>query len=184
MAVDRAAEHRALAAQVWRQVFNLFVGTKGPREQVLHRLRLSPNDAKTLCMMDAMAAKPMRAVADMCCTDASNATWVVDRLESQGLVERKAVPGDRRVKLVGLTPRGVKTRSEIMQAMHEPPLEVLALDRDDLVALGRLLAKIPLPADATPQQPAAVSSSRSSATSAKRRPPSTARRRRPAKQRT
>lgn len=147
MSIDRAAEHRALAAQVWRQVFELFVRTRTQREHVLRRLQLSPNDAKTLCTMDAALAKPMRALADACSTDASNATWVVDRLERQGMVERKSVAGDRRVKLVGLTARGVKARSAIMEAMHEPPIEVLALDRDDLAALARILAKIPLVAE-------------------------------------
>ena len=144
MSIDRASEHRALATQVWRQVFDLFVKTKGQREQMMQRLQLSPNDAKTLCLLDSAEAKPMRALAEACCTDASNATWVVDRLESLGLVERRAVPDDRRVKLVALTTRGAKTRSAIMQAMHEPPLEVLALDRNDLVTLGKILAKIPL----------------------------------------
>ncbi|MGQ0640507.1 MAG: MarR family winged helix-turn-helix transcriptional regulator [Gemmatimonadaceae bacterium] len=147
MAIDRAAAHRALAAHVWRQVFDLFVRTRGQRDHVLKRLQLSPNDAKTLCTMDAVTAKPMHALAEACCIDASNTTWVVDRLEAQGLVERRTVPGDRRVKLVGLTPRGVKARSAIMEAMHEPPLEVLALDRDELDALAAILDKIPLLAD-------------------------------------
>ncbi len=144
MSIDRAVEHRALAAQVWRQVFELFVKTKGQREHVMQRFHLTPNDAKTLALLDSSDAKPMRALAQACCTDASNATWVVDRLESLGLVERRAVEGDRRVKLVALTTRGAKTRAAVMQAMHEPPLEVLALDRNDLVALGKILAKIPL----------------------------------------
>ena len=147
MSLDRAAEHRALAAQVWRQVFELFVRTRGQRDHTLLKHRLSPNDAKTLCMMDASVAKPMRALADACSTDASNATWVVDRLESQGLVERRSVPGDRRVKLVGLTPKGAKIRAAIMEAMHQPPLEVLALNRNDLVALANILTKIPLVAE-------------------------------------
>jgi len=147
MSLDRAAEHRALAAQVWRQVFELFVRTRGQRDHALLKHRLSPNDAKTLCMMDASVAKPMRALADACSTDASNATWVVDRLESQGLVERRSVPGDRRVKLVALTPKGAKIRAAIMEAMHQPPLEVLALDRNDLVALASILTKIPLIAE-------------------------------------
>ncbi len=144
MPIDRAVEHRALAAQVWRQFFELFVKTKGQREHVMQRFHLTPNDAKTLALLDSSEAKPMGALAEACCTDASNATWVVDRLESLGLVERRAVPGDRRVKLVALTTRGAKTRNAVMQAMHEPPLEVLALDRNDLVALGKILDKIPL----------------------------------------
>jgi DNA-binding MarR family transcriptional regulator len=153
MPVDRAADHRALAARVWRQVFELFVRTRGQRDHVLQRYQLSPNDAKTLCMMDASSGQPMRALANLCCTDASNATWVVDRLERQKLVERRTVPGDRRVKLVGLTTRGAKVRSAIIEAMHEPPLEVLALDRSDLAALGTILSKIPLLAEFAAESP-------------------------------
>lgn len=163
MAVDRAAEHRALAERVWRQVFELFIRTRGQRDHALQRYQLSPNDAKTLCMMDASSGQPMRALANLCCTDASNATWVVDRLERQGLVERRSVPGDRRVKLVGLTSRGVKVRNAILEAMHEPPLEVLALDRADLAALGAILTKIPLIADLATQTPTANASSGESA---------------------
>lgn len=176
MAIDRASEHRALAAQVWRQVFELFVRTRAQRDHVLRRLQLSPNDAKTLCTMDEALAKPMRALADACSTDASNATWVVDRLERQGLVERKSVAGDRRVKLVGLTARGVKARHAIIEAMHEPPIEVLALDRDDLAALAKVLAKIPLMAElsllpGTPPLPPPPATRSSTPAAEKRRRP-------------
>jgi hypothetical protein len=63
------------------------------------------------------------------------------------------VPGDRRVKLVALTSRGVKARAMILDAMHAPPMPVLALDRDDLAALHKLLAKIPL-SESAPEEPA------------------------------
>jgi DNA-binding MarR family transcriptional regulator len=157
MAGDRTSEQHALAAQVWRQFFDLFTRTRGQREHVLQRYELSPNDAKTLCTMDPQEAKPMRALADLCCTDASNTTWVVDRLEGRHLVERRAVPGDRRVKLVGLTSRGRKTREAILAAMHEPPEELIALDKEDLAAMARILSRIPLlasssAADTTPPE--------------------------------
>src|SRR4029453_18040920 len=42
--------------------------------------------------------------------DASNATWMVDRLEERGLAERRSSPTDRRGKLVGLLARGPKPR--------------------------------------------------------------------------
>jgi DNA-binding MarR family transcriptional regulator len=184
MPVDRASEHRTLAASVWRQVFELFVRTRGQRDHVMQRYQLSPNDAKTLCMMDPANGQPMRALANLCCTDASNATWVVDRLERQGLVERRTVPGDRRVKLVGLTPRGVKTRNAIIESMHEPPLEVLALDRADLVTLATILTKIPLVAEfaasVNPATPSASSpESKGSAPTSIQRAGTRSRRRRP-----
>jgi hypothetical protein len=54
--------------------------------------------------------------------------------------------------------------------MHEPPLEVLALDRDDLVALERILAKVPI-ADATQPNPPAVSVTADRPTAPVARPP-------------
>ena len=45
----------------------------------------------------------MRVLADEWTCDASNATFIVDRLEERGLAERRSVPEDRRLKLVVLT---------------------------------------------------------------------------------
>ncbi|MEW5916543.1 MAG: MarR family transcriptional regulator [Gemmatimonadota bacterium] len=156
MPVERTSERHALAAKVWRQFVDLFTRTRGQREHVLQHYGLSPNDAKTLCAMDPREAKPMRALADLCCTDASNTTWVVDRLESRNLVERRSLEGDRRIKLVGLTTRGAKTRDAVLAAMHQPPQELIDLDPEDLAQLTRILAKIPLLAEvnAEPALPA------------------------------
>lgn len=134
---------RAVAAEVWRRLFEVFMSTRPQRDEVLGRVGLTPNDSKALFSLDATEGKPMRALADAWGTDASAATWVVDRLERKGLAERRAAPSDRRVKLVVLTSRGAKTRDEILRAFHEPPPELLALDRQELQTLGELLAKIP-----------------------------------------
>jgi DNA-binding MarR family transcriptional regulator len=85
----------------------------------------------------------MGTLAEEWACDASNATWMVDRLEGRGLAERKASPTDRRVKLVVLTPLGRKTRAAIMEGMYEPPPELLRLDRADLEALRDALARLP-----------------------------------------
>jgi DNA-binding MarR family transcriptional regulator len=84
----------------------------------------------------------MRTLADEWECDASNATWIVDRLERLRLAERRTVPSDRRVKLVVLTPKGVKTKAEVVRTFHLPPAELLELDRTDLATLQRVLAKL------------------------------------------
>jgi len=48
--------------------------------------------------------------------DPLNVTFLVDRLEERGLVERQTDPADRRVKLVGLTTAGVHIRNQIVRA--------------------------------------------------------------------
>jgi DNA-binding MarR family transcriptional regulator len=54
------------------------------------------------------------------------------------------IPGtDRRVKTVVLTPLGAKTRAAVIERLHEPPDDLLALDREDLEELRAALAKLP-----------------------------------------
>jgi len=133
---------QAVAAEVWHHLFAVFMSTRWQRDAVLERLGLTPNDAKVLNTLDGTQGKPMRALAEEWGTDASNVTWVVDRLTEKGLAERRPVAHDRRVKLVVLTPRGVKVRDQILRAFHEPPPELVTLDRQDLLALRGILEKL------------------------------------------
>src|SRR5687767_12507885 len=106
-----------LAAEVWRSMFGFLIATRSQRDKVLakHGLTgLTPNDSKALFSLQPGEGKPMGALAGEWTCDASNATWMVDRLEERGLAERRAVAGDRRVKMVFLTPLGVKTRKKLM----------------------------------------------------------------------
>ncbi|HEX6533910.1 MAG TPA: MarR family transcriptional regulator [Gemmatimonadaceae bacterium] len=138
----RSSSKRALAGEAWRQLFQLFMSTRWRRDAVLERHGLTPNDAKALHSLDVAEGMRMRALAEAWGTDASNATWVVDRLERKGLAERRTIASDRRVKLVVLTERGARTRDAILRAFHEPPPELLALERGDLLALTEMLARL------------------------------------------
>jgi len=133
---------QAVAAEVWHHLFAVFMSTRWQRDAVLQRLGLTSNDARALNTLDATEGKPMRALAEAWGTDASNVTWVVDRLTQKGLAERRPLAHDRRVKLVVLTSRGVKTRDQILRAFHEPPPELLTLDRQELLALRGILEKL------------------------------------------
>ncbi|TDD23906.1 MarR family winged helix-turn-helix transcriptional regulator [Nonomuraea diastatica] len=73
---------------------------------------------------------------------------VVDDLERKGLAVRKAVPGDRRVRAVEITPQGV----ELFDAAHvaaEPPAERLVADLEpgEAEQLKELLTRIAYPKD-------------------------------------
>ena len=84
----------------------------------------------------------MRSLADAWRCDPSNATWIIDRLETLGLAERRSVPTDRRVKLVVLTRKGEKTRAALLREFQQPPTELAALDRADLEKLVNVLRKL------------------------------------------
>jgi DNA-binding MarR family transcriptional regulator len=125
----------ALAAEAWKRLFTFFMKTRSQRDRLLARLRLTPNDVRALTELDGSSGRTMRSLAEEWGCDASNATWIVDRLEKRGLVERRAKPGDRRVKLVVLSAAGVKARKQLLDGLFEPPPEVLALPRATLEML-------------------------------------------------
>jgi len=129
------AKKARLAAEAWKRVFTFFMQTRSQRDTVLARLALTPNDVRALTELDVTTGRTMRSLAEEWGCDASNATWIVDRLEKRGLVERRSKPGDRRVKLVVLTPAGAKTRKQLLDGMFEPPPELLALPQKTLEVL-------------------------------------------------
>ena len=143
----------ALAADVWRRIFDFLIATHAQRDAVLQRFGFTPGDSKVLMHLEPDKGRTMRSLAEAWTCDASNATWMIDRLEKRGLVERRAVAGDRRVKEVVLTPRGVETKAALREALYQPPSELLDLPLADLEALRDALEKLPARAETlTPSQ--------------------------------
>jgi DNA-binding MarR family transcriptional regulator len=138
----RTSSKDDLAARVWRAMFAVLMRSAPHRTRSLAKRGLTPNDARALGTLAVDAGKPMRALAEAWECDPSYATWIVDRLENLGLAERQAEPKDRRVKLVALTKKGLRTRTQLMDDFHQPPPEIAGLDREDLEALDRILAKV------------------------------------------
>lgn len=138
-----------LAQRAWGLMFDFLVRTSPQRNKSLARRGLTANDARALTSLDPHDGRTMRSLADGWECDASNATWIVDRLERLGLAERRADPHDRRLKLVVLTTKGLKTKGQLMAEFHTPPPELLELDRSDLETLQRILEKLPASAVAT-----------------------------------
>jgi DNA-binding MarR family transcriptional regulator len=134
-----AKDKAALAAEAWKRMFDFFMRTGVQRGRVLARMGLTPNDARALSALDVPGGRTMRSLADEWGCDASNATWIVDRLEERGFAERRALAGDRRVKLVVLTAAGAKARQKVLEGMYEAPPELVALPRASLEVLRNSL---------------------------------------------
>jgi DNA-binding MarR family transcriptional regulator len=132
----------ALARRVWQAMFDVLIRSAPQRTTSLARRGLTPNDSRALFSLDVREGRTMRSLADAWKCDPSNATWIVDHLEELGLAERRSVARDRRIKLVMLTGKGERTRTELLEEFHQPPTEFSALDRADLEALDRALSKL------------------------------------------
>lgn len=133
----------ARARRVWQLMFDFLISTGSHRTEVLGRFGLTPNDSRALSTLSQEDGRTMSSLADEWRCDASNATWIVDRLERAGLAVRRDQPNDRRVKLVLLTAKGARLKAELMEAFYAPPAELLALDAADLTTLQRLLERLP-----------------------------------------
>src|SRR5215475_5537698 len=135
-------EKTTLAEGVWRMMFDLLMRTAPHRARILGEHGLTPNESRGLFTLDRHEGRTMRSLADAWQCDPSYATWVVDRLDKLGLAERRAVSHDRRVKLVLLTGKGEKTKTDLLKEFHRPPSELAALDRENLESLHRVLIKL------------------------------------------
>jgi DNA-binding MarR family transcriptional regulator len=138
---------RQIAEAVWRLMARVTLARLqlGEHFRMLRDEGLTPGHLKTLVFLDGDDARPMGAIAEGLAIDASQVTWLVDRLEERGFVERGALTGDRRVKTVALTPSGLAFRRKLLEHVYEPPPELVALDAATLAALRAQLEQLPVP---------------------------------------
>ena len=145
-----SSRKRKLAGAAWAPLARFFFDTVRHRQRALSAAGLTPNDARALMALGTSSGRTMRDLATEWMCDASNATFIVDRLEDRGLAERRTVQADRRVKLVVLTELGRQTRARVLRQFFEPPPELLRLSRADLEALREAVEKLPVTPDGWP----------------------------------
>ncbi len=142
VATSEDSDRSQVAAQVWRTLYD-FCQTEYARHLAsAAELGLSPGLLKALMWFDPDEAHPMRVLADQWGSDASTVTWLVNRLEEQGLVERRAHATDRRVKVVALTEQGHQTRTELLTRLYRPPAAFADLSPAELHVLRNLMPKL------------------------------------------
>ena len=107
----------------------------------LAELGLAPMQAMALRQLDPESPMPMGALAEALRCDNSNVTGIADRLEAAGLVERRPVPNDRRVKGLVLTDRGREMRSEVERRWAQPPEPLAELGTADAETLRDVLRR-------------------------------------------
>jgi DNA-binding MarR family transcriptional regulator len=133
---------QASAAEVWRLLLRCAMSQFGRSSEIVQRFGLTPGHTKALLMIDPDQPLPMGNLAQLFSCDASTVTWLVDRLEERGLVERRGLASDRRVKTVALTPLGIKTKKALEEELYQPPEELLALSRSALEELRHTLTEM------------------------------------------
>lgn len=84
-------------------------------------------EAQAIALRELAEPRTLRALAGRMHCEASNATFVADRLEAMGLLERRPHPTDRRAKLLHLTPDGAAMREQVIKQLNiDAPLARLS----------------------------------------------------------
>ena len=138
-----------LAARAWQAMRTLVLDRYDRRKKVCDALGMSFIRAKALRRI-AGGPLTMRELAAGLGTDPPYTTVVVDDLERRGLVVRAVRPGDRRSKIVSITPPGREQARLADQILAAPPGPVRELPAADLAMLDRVLSRLLGPEDNEP----------------------------------
>jgi DNA-binding MarR family transcriptional regulator len=130
------------AARAWRLMYGLMMERKQDIPRIAAANGINPGAMHALMHLDAEAPQSMSALADTLKCDASNVTWLIDRLEESGLAERRPHPTDRRIRTVAITAKGAQVRTEIEAQLFEAPATLRRLSDRDLETLCEVLEKV------------------------------------------
>jgi DNA-binding MarR family transcriptional regulator len=85
----------------------------------------------------------IREISDEMLVTPANMTGIIDRLESRGLIRRGSREGDRRAKIIGLTPKGKALQEKVAAEYSEFMQKSLrVLTRDEQKTLSDILVKL------------------------------------------
>ena len=147
MSLRKTADHAPKTAppgthpeESWATVIALCFSVRDWWSAVCAELDLTPSQGMALRSLDRPL--PMSTLADALACDASNVTGLVDKLESRGLIARRAADNDRRVKLLCVTERGRSLRDRLIKRLLVPPAALAALPLEFKSRLTATLRKV------------------------------------------
>jgi DNA-binding MarR family transcriptional regulator len=133
---------KSQACEAWQLLMRLFFTQRADLPALASEFELSPAQCHVLHLIEPDGPIPMGRLAEALACDASNVTGLVDRLEARGLVRRQLSAGDRRVKVLELTPVGARLRSTVLERMTKPPDTLGRLSPDEQRALVKILKRL------------------------------------------
>jgi DNA-binding MarR family transcriptional regulator len=130
------------SCRAWSLLMQFYFTQRSHLPPMGAELALSPAQCHLLHALEADRPLTMGQLAERLACDASNITGLADRLESRGLVRRRPSPEDRRVKVLDLTPAGVKVQAQLRERMTARPPTLERLSPREREMLARLLARL------------------------------------------
>jgi DNA-binding MarR family transcriptional regulator len=132
------------AAEAWRLIRSISHDPTAMAacHQVTQETGLPLAPVRALLVLPLTGSLSMRQLARRLGCDNSYVTPLVDALEKRGLAVRQPHPTDRRIKVIVLTPEGLKFARRVQLADTTPPAAFSALTEAEVATLGQLLRKL------------------------------------------
>jgi DNA-binding MarR family transcriptional regulator len=134
--------HRLTADDCWPVMIEFLLSQKAWWVSVCAEFDLTPMQGHALRTLDPSRPLAMSVLAQELVCDASNVTGIVDKLESRGLIARQGAEGDRRIKMLAVTPKGRQLRDQLWTRTMEPPRALSALSEDTRRRLAEALRAV------------------------------------------
>ncbi|ETI70114.1 MarR family winged helix-turn-helix transcriptional regulator [Neobacillus vireti] len=112
-------------------------------KQEMTKNKLSITEFSVLEVLHQKGKQTIQQVGNCILISSGSMTYVIDKLEQRGLLNRNACPDDRRVIHVTLTAAGNELMNEIMPKYHELVDSMFdSLNSDEAETLVHLLKKV------------------------------------------
>jgi DNA-binding MarR family transcriptional regulator len=135
-------DRQELARLAWRLLMNAGQRHLATVTATIEEMGLSRVMAEYLGAICQLPAGPTNQLAARFGVDPGWVTDIVDRLEAKGKVVRRPSPDDRRVKILEPTPSGRETFAAMEEIFSTPPMELVTVPREDLLALVRIAQRL------------------------------------------
>ncbi|MFJ3664865.1 MarR family winged helix-turn-helix transcriptional regulator [Streptomyces sp. NPDC090106] len=141
MATSPRTRPDALTVEVVELIGDVVARFYADYEEAAGEHALTGAQARLLSLL-SLEPLPMRKLAQKLKCEPSNVTGIVDRLEARGLVERRADPGDRRVKVAAVTEEGRALARELREGLRFAREPLAGLSEAERTALRDLLRRM------------------------------------------
>lgn len=121
------------------------------QQLVLHRadsvlrdlgLTLARYEVLMVLVFSTRGTLPLSLIGDRLQVHPTSVTSLLDRLEHQGYVRRRAHPTDRRAKLAEVTPEGREVAQVATDRLNEKVYAEPGIDEDDVESLIEILGRL------------------------------------------
>jgi DNA-binding MarR family transcriptional regulator len=142
MRKDEEQRRKRLGAEISTEMGGLVRHFRRGFTSCADQLRLGPTEAQLLWLLNGDDGVSTTDLARALGVDPANASTLLTKLESRGLVRRRPAQRDRRRRLVSLTTEGRRTKQALSGCMERRQPGFEALTTSELATFRDLLRRV------------------------------------------